>query len=171
MESSGLKFRKSEVKDFDEIYSLYKMTIDSEAGAICLWDDDYPSKQLISEDIASGGGYCLEDADGIAAACYAGRRFPVEITSWKYSPKNPAYFARLVVHPSRSGKGVGKLLVQHILAELKRLGFDGVRGFVVQQNKVALKLYAAFGFEITHISDAFDDGVKLFVHEYNYPKQ
>ena len=53
-------------------------------------------------------------------------------------------------------------MVQFILNELERLGFDGVRILVGKQNKAAIKLYKKFGFYCCGETNKYDHEYYLF---------
>lgn len=57
--------------------------------------------------------------------------------------------ASYMVHPKAQGKGIGKLLCEHSLMEARKFGFMAMQfNLVVSTNKVAVKLWQKFGFEI-----------------------
>ena len=65
---------------------------------------------------------------------------------WEDPDENEAELARLIVQPVRRGRGVGRWLVQELLAEARRLGWADVWLRVAPDNEPALGAYTAAGF-------------------------
>ena len=66
--------------------------------------------------------------------------------TWQDNFKKRGTFARICVSPQHQNKGIGKLLVNFALKQLKSQGFDGIRILVGTQNTNAIKLYSKFSF-------------------------
>lgn len=66
--------------------------------------------------------------------------------------------ASYMVHPKAQGRGIGKLLCEHSLMEARKFGFLAMQfNLVVSTNKVAVKLWQKFGFNIIGtIPDGFN---------------
>jgi GNAT superfamily N-acetyltransferase len=66
--------------------------------------------------------------------------------------------AGFMVAPSAQGRGVGRAMGEHCLAEARRLGFRAMQfNFVVSTNEPAVALWKKLGFEIIGtVPDAFD---------------
>ena len=66
--------------------------------------------------------------------------------------------ASFMVDPAAQGKGIGRALGEHCLAEAKRYGYDAMQfNFVVSTNTSALALWKKLGFEIVGtLPKAFD---------------
>ena len=132
-------------KNIREIKDLYN---DIKKNSYTLWDDDYPSEDLIKWDIAKNGLWGMFDNNSLIAICFAGERQEEDeaLFTWKDNFNKRGTFARIGVSPKYQNKGVGTLLVDFVLNKLKTQGFDGVRILVGTQNINAIKLYNKFGF-------------------------
>jgi len=132
-------------ENIKEIKNLYN---DIKKNTFTLWDDNYPSEELIKWDISRKGLWGVFDGETLVAISFAGERNEdgEESFTWKDNFKRRATFARIGVSPKYQKKGVGYFLVNFILKELKKQGFDGVRILVGINNTNALKLYNKFGF-------------------------
>lgn len=66
--------------------------------------------------------------------------------------------ASFMVDPSAHGKGIGRALGEHCLAEAKRQGYDAMQfNFVVSTNTAGVTLWKKLGFEIVGtLPKAFD---------------
>lgn len=129
----------------EEILKLYQ---DIKNGTFTLWGDDYPSEELIEWDIERSGLYGVFENGELIAISFAGERCEdgEEDFTWKDSFNRKGTFARIGVSPQHQNKGIGTILVDFILKELKNQGFDGVRILVGKNNQNAKKLYKKFGF-------------------------
>lgn len=76
--------------------------------------------------------------------------------------------ASYMVHPKAQGKGIGKLLCEHSLMEARKFGFLAMQfNLVVSTNKVAVKLWQKFGFNIIGtIPDGFNHLTLGYVDAY-----
>ena len=55
--------------------------------------------------------------------------------------------AGYMVHPDQRGSGLGRMLVEHSIAEARRLGFDALMFNMVFESNPARRLYERLGFE------------------------
>lgn len=69
----------------------------------------------------------------------------------------------IYLHPDYWRRGLGTKLCQSALLELKRMGFDEIFVWVVNDNNLARRFYESLGFELTQSckTDDFADGVIL----------
>ena len=151
-----------EEKDLEKIQRLYN---DIKANSFTLWDDDYPSKELILWDIERRGLFGVKDGEMLIGITYCGERQEdgEENFTWKDKFEKRGTFARIGVAPKFQGRGIGSLLVDFVLKHLKSLGFDGVRILVGVNNTNAIKLYTKFGFCCT--GTTFRYGYNYFLYE------
>lgn len=132
-------------ENINEIKKLYS---DVKNNTYTLWDENYPSEELILWDIERNGLWGVFDNQTLIAITFMGERCEdgEENFTWKETFKKRGTFARIGVSPNYQNKGVGTALVDFVLKELKSQGFDGVRILVGSQNTNAIKLYTKFGF-------------------------
>lgn len=132
-------------ENINEIKALYS---DIKNNTYTLWDENYPSEELILWDIERKGLWGVFDNQTLIAIAFIGERCEdgEENFTWKDTFKKRGTFARIGVSSKYQNKGVGTYLVNFILKELKSKGFDGVRILVGCQNTNAIKLYSKFGF-------------------------
>jgi ribosomal protein S18 acetylase RimI-like enzyme len=67
---------------------------------------------------------------------------------WIRHDRDPASLG-MVVRDDRQGQGIGRILMERIVAEAKQLGKSGISLTVLHDNHPALKLYRRYGFEVT----------------------
>lgn len=132
----------------EQIKEIIKLYDDIKERTYTLWDEGYPSIDLIKWDIERKGLYGVFDEGKLVAVSFAGKREEdgEENFTWKENFNKRGTFARIGVSPDFQGKGIGTLLVDFILKTLKVQGYDGVRILVGKSNTNAIKLYKKFGF-------------------------
>jgi putative acetyltransferase len=86
-----------------------------------------------------GGALVLALIDGHAAGCAALRRFDALRCEAK----------RLYVRPQFRGQGVGRALLDWVIAEARTMGYREMVGDTIPQMAVALAMYDRAGFERT----------------------
>ena len=86
-----------------------------------------------------GGALALVEIDGEVAGCIALRRFDAARAEAK----------RLYVRPRFRGRGVGKGLLDWLVARARALGYVELVGDTVPQMAVALAMYERYGFQRT----------------------
>lgn len=149
---------KNEINDIKNLYQ------DIRDNTFTLWDENYPSEELINWDIERNGLYGAFENDKLIAISFVGERCEdgEDDFSWKDTFNKRGTFARIGVSPKYQNKGIGTLLVEFILNLLKTQGFDGVRILVGIENINAIKLYSKFGFENCGTTKRFGNEYYLF---------
>lgn len=132
----------------ENFYEIKQLYADIKNKTYTLWDDNYPSDELISYDIERKCLWGVFDNQSLIAITFLGERCEddEEGFTWKDTFRKRGTFARIGVSPDYQNKGIGTFLVDFIIKELKFQGFDGVRILVGINNINAIKLYSKFGF-------------------------
>lgn len=131
--------------DIEDIKNLYELIRNN---TYTLWDNGYPSEELIKWDIERNGLWGVFDNNSLIAISFAGERCEdgEEDFTWKDKFSKRGTFARIGVSPVYQNKGIGTMLVDFILKKLSSQGFDGVRILVGTKNNSAINLYSKFDF-------------------------
>jgi ribosomal protein S18 acetylase RimI-like enzyme len=98
---------------------------------------EHELEHLTSEYASPTGAFLLAEESGAYLGCIAVRHFSGGIGEVK----------RLYVSPAARGRGVGRLLVQGIVAAAKELGYARVRLDTLPDMKEAQALYVSLGFK------------------------
>lgn len=138
-----LKLSNAKSEDFDEILNLYKGVIDT---TFTTWDENYPSKQLIYDDIIKSNLYILKEDNKLIAVSYLGKN-ENEDEDWQYKLSNPLSVARICVSPTQQGKGIGTYFMEKLIEKAKKMGADGMHFHVCTKNLSAMKMYEKAGFK------------------------
>jgi len=130
--------RRMSQQDFEFIYELY---MHPEVNKYLLYEPmpeteftpifaDLLQKQII---------YIFENT-GSAAGMF-------KLVPYTYRASHVAYLGGLAIHPSRSGKGLGSLMIKEILDYAKKTGVLRVELSVAVINEKAIRLYEKAGFQ------------------------
>ena len=138
-----------------EILALYKAQIGRE---FCPWTDEYPSDVTIDFDLSRDALYVLKMDGKIKAAVSLEEDEDVDnLTCWDASKAPEGELARIAVDPDEQGKGLGRIMVQFGMDELKRRGFKGIHMLVNKHNKKAIRCYSVFGFDVVGECNMYDE--------------
>ena len=96
-------------------------------------------EHLPTEYATPTGAFILAEDDGQYLACIAVRQFAAGVGEIK----------RLYVAPAARGRGLGRVLVERIIAEAKQLGYRGLLLDTLPFMKEAQSLYLSMGFKAT----------------------
>jgi len=110
------------------------------------WDDGYPTREIVEEDIACGALWALrEDGRLIAAISLIREDFEDDLdVGWTDAPS--CILARLCVDPALQGRGIGADMMLRITREARRQGFRATRHLAALKNPAALHLYRKLGY-------------------------
>ena len=131
-----ISFRQADLNDFNDINKLYRNVIKT---TFTTWDKNYPSKDMIKDDILTERMLAMVSDDkiiGVAA---------IDDNKFNDTVKVGG-FARICISPKLQGKGLGTKFVKHILEVLKERGCKKVKLRVSMQNIAAIKMYEKCGF-------------------------
>ena len=125
-----------------------------------LWNEEYPSDELIKEDIESGRGrIILNDEDEIIA--YASVASTIEeFNEEVFLHSNLLAISRLMVKTGCENQGVATYFIKQIIDEAKTKGYKGIGIMVHPINERAIKLYKKLGFK-------FEQRKQYFYGEYD----
>lgn len=133
-------------EDRNEILALYKSQIGRE---FCPWDDEYPSNESIDYDLSRDALFVMKGGGKITAAVSLEEDEAVDrLGCWDKNLEPVGELARVAVLPQEQSKGLGRIMLQFGMDELKRRGYKGIHMLVNRHNAKAIKCYAVFGFRI-----------------------
>lgn len=128
------------VKDKEHLAVVRKLFLEyaeSLGFSLCFQDFDKELAALPGEYAPPTGCLILAVADSKPSGCVALHKLEEGICEMK----------RLYIKPGFRGKGFGKLLVNVVLEEAKKIGYAKMRLDTVPQMKEAINLYRQIGFK------------------------
>ena len=130
--------------DRAEILSLYKAQIGREN---CPWTEEYPSNESIDFDLKRNALFVLKADGKIKAAISLEEDEDVDnLSCWDKTLAPEGEVARVAVLPEAQNKGLGRIMMQYAMDELKRRGYKGIHILVNKHNIKAIRCYEVFGF-------------------------
>ena len=147
--SLNLKFRKAKEDDFDSVFQVFVDAIaEMNRKNISQWDELYPDREILKDDISKNQMYLGITDGGIACAYVVNSECDEEYDNgdWRYPTASFRVIHRLCVNPIFQNKGVGKHTVEHIEAEQKAEGFETIRLDAFTLNPYAMKMYDRLGY-------------------------
>jgi ribosomal protein S18 acetylase RimI-like enzyme len=142
-------FRLAEASDAQAVCELYvQATAHMRETGIDQWDERYPTKEILCEDIANGEMYVLARGEDILSAVVINARQDDEYVQgdWRCGG-NPAVIHRLCVHPKHKHQGVAAETVRRAERLISGRGYDCVRLDAFTRNPYAMKLYERLGYQ------------------------
>ena len=146
-----------------EILALYKAQIGRE---FCPWTDEYPSDVTIDFDLSRDALFVLKMDGKIKAAVSLEEDEDVDnLTCWDATKAPEGELARIAVDPEEQSKGLGRIMLQFGMDELKRRGFKGIHMLVNKHNKKAIRCYSVFGFDVVGECSMYDQDFLCYEKE------
>lgn len=139
-----ISFRKPVIAELDMIFKIYEAAIENmESNHIFQWDELYPDKTLLAEDINKGELSIGLLGEEIAVAYALNQESDEEYQSgdWKYPNASYCVVHRLCVNPKFQKRGIGTLTMLHIADEVKEKGIESIRLDCFTDNPQAFRLY------------------------------
>lgn len=147
---SPINIRLADIRDLSEINQLYKEVvydINNVKKINMLWNDEFPFC-ILEDDISNKEMYVIEEDDKIIGT-FSLSTFDnpdYHVINWTSDNKKWFYLNRLVILPSKQGKGYAKYAMNYIEKYAKESDFEVVRLTVHKDNKYAIELYENVGF-------------------------
>ncbi len=145
-----MDFRKAVPSDLPDILRVFRTAIrDMDDRGIHQWDEIYPSKSILQEDIERKELY-VGASDGRIAAAFtlnATHDREYETGRWQYAGLRYAVVHRLCVDPAYQGCGIGMKSMEIIENICRSEGIEAIRLDAFSQNPAALRLYKKLGYE------------------------
>ena len=148
-EALDISFRIANETDLDSVFKVFTDAIaEMNRNNIPQWDELYPDREILMEDISKKQLY-LGLVDGDIASVYAVNSEcdeEYENGDWQYLDASFGVIHRLCVNLKFQNKGIGNKTLVHIEQELKAQGVETIRLDVFTLNPFALRMYDKLGY-------------------------
>ncbi len=142
--------RKAKIEELEAImFIIEEVVIDMQATGIDQWDNLYPNKEVIGDDIMRGNLYVSEEDNiikGIVALNEAQAQ-EYENLSWKYKSGKQLIIHRLCVKPTCQGNGIAKSLIKFSEDFARSCEYNSIRLDTFVYNLRACKFYEQLQYE------------------------
>lgn len=150
-----LSFHKALLNDLDEINLMYKTVIvDMISNGILQWDEIYPDRETIRQDIIKGEMYIARHGNLLAAAYTLNSECDDEYKNGNWKNISEPYFIvhRLCVNPQLQKQGIGTYIMLHIEEYARNNNASSIRLDCFPENHSATALYKRLGYTRTGIA-------------------
>ena len=151
------RFRLASINEVDYINNMFntakaKGRIDGTSD----WDEDYPNREIIEEDIKNQDLYILEDQGKMIASISIVEKEPEEINDLGWERVRSCFLVRLCVAPEYQGKGIGEQMMKSISIIAQEKGYKATHHLAAEVNKSANRLYKRMGYKNLGLIHAYD---------------
>lgn len=147
-QNTSLKIRPFQKEDSDPLWAIIQEVISK--GEYYVFYPDSSKEKMLGYWLAPGKHVYVATVDEIIVGTFTIKDNQPDLGS---HIANASY----MVSPEFAGKGIGRLLGEHSLAEAKRLGYLAMQfNIVIKSNERAVNLWKSIGFEVIgEIPNAF----------------
>jgi ribosomal protein S18 acetylase RimI-like enzyme len=151
MESSDdIIFRRATLADLDRIFQVFTDAIrEMDRCHIPQWDELYPDKEILKEDIMTKELYLGLLNQEIASAFVINEEYDEQYDHGEWKHPNAVFrvIHRLCVNPTYQNQGIGTKTMRHIESVQINSGIETIRLDAFTLNPFALKLYEKLGYQ------------------------
>ncbi|MBQ4265259.1 MAG: GNAT family N-acetyltransferase [Clostridia bacterium] len=145
-----MRIERAKPDDVDAVFALYHSLLDTPYST---WSEEYPSRELVAEDVRGGKTIVMRDPSGRIVAAIA--LLPGEeedefddMAPWYADAQKWAVPSRLGVAVDQQGKGIAKRMLTAALDAARQEGSDAVRFLVAKRNPIPQRAYASLNFDV-----------------------
>ena len=151
-----MNYSKADINDLEEIYSLYQNAIIAmEKDNIHQWDEIYPDKDILKEDITKNQMYIGKTDNKIAVCFVLSEECDEEYKNgkWQWPDSKFCVIHRLCVNPKFQNQGIATQTMEYIEKLCKEAGYDSIRLDCFTENPYSRKLYDKAGYSVVGYAD------------------
>lgn len=147
----NMNIRTGRIEELQEIMALIARCVAvMQAGGSDQWDDQYPNREVIGEDLQRGTLFAAEGEGRILGIIVLdeSQDEQYETINWKQLKGPHLMMHRLAVDPKAQGQGVARKLIAFSEEYAVREGYTSLRLDTYAKNTAALKLYQGLGYDL-----------------------
>ena len=150
-------FRKAVFDDEKAIFSLYKaVKIKGREDGTSDWDEDYPNKDILRDDLENKRIFVLIEEAEIVAAISIFEEDELDIQSLDWAKVKACFLVRLCVSPKYQGKGIGEKMMRNISDYAENKKFKATHHLAAKVNVAANRLYKRMGYRNVGMIHLYD---------------
>jgi len=146
----SIKIRTGRRDELQEIMALIARCVKvMQAGGSDQWDEQYPNRDVIGEDLQRGTLFVAEGNERILGIVVLDEHQDEQYgrIDWKQTEGPNLMMHRLAVDPQAQGQGVARKLIEFAENYAVREGYTSIRLDTYNKNTAALKLYRGLGYD------------------------
>ena len=151
-----MNYSKANKNQMEEVYSVFSAAIENmEKQGIHQWDEIYPDKAILEEDIAKNQMYIGKIDNEIAVCFVLNEECDEEYKNgkWQYPDAKFNVIHRLCVNPKFQNKGIATQTMIYIEKTSKAQGYEVIRLDCFTKNPYSQKLYEKAGYSVVGYAD------------------
>ena len=143
--------RNARADEADAVMNMYKRALGRPG---CTWNEEYPARENLMDDLAHGGLYVYTDGSKLIGAVSVLTGDQLELNDLPFEGKGmPCEISRLTIAEEYAGRGLARRMLTQLFDILRGKGIDEVRLLVAKCNPAAIRTYEKLGFRL--IGDCF----------------
>ena len=137
--------RYGTLDDLSDILEMLKLCKeDMKKRGLHIWDDTYPTADLIKEDIESGNSIVFDDGNHVIAFLVYYPNVVDHNEDLYNDHKNPVLVQRVMSHPSYRRMGHAEAILRYV----ETLGYSSIRLLTRDVNVYSVNLYMKLGYSV-----------------------
>ena len=144
-------YSKADKTQTEEVFSVFSAAIQNmELQGIHQWDEIYPDKPTIADDIARNQVYIGKIDNRIAVCFVLSEEYDEEYKNgcWQHPDSRFCVIHRLCVNPEFQNKGIASETMKYIENLCKSAGYDSIRLDCFTENPYSRRLYDKTGYSV-----------------------
>jgi len=145
-----MKIKLAEIADLDVINDIYRNATENMIkNNIFQWDEIYPQKSILEDDIIKKQLYKIIIEKNIISTFVLNKEYDKEYLNgkWEYNGNNFMVLHRLCINTKYQNKGFGTKIMLHIEDYLRNKSINSIRLDAFSENPIALRLYYKLGYK------------------------
>ena len=139
-----MKLQLAEINDLKYVNDLY---ISVRNTPFCVWNEYYPTNEEIECDYTAKTLYITKEDDSILGAVSVNPENEMNDLNCFTKVFKTCEIARVVVNPIYQNKKIGQFMINELIKELNKKGYNSIRLAVEVNHIPAIKLYEKCGFK------------------------
>ena len=151
-----MNYCKADISQLEEIFSLFQNAIITmDKANIPQWDEVYPAKEHIMQDIQNNQMYIGKIDQKIAVCFVLSEECDEEYKNgkWQYPDARFTVIHRLCVNPEFQNQGIAAKTLEYIENLCKTQGYESIRLDCFTKNPYSQKLYNKAGYSVVGYAD------------------
>lgn len=137
--------RYGNIRDLDEVLNILDLCKkDMYSRNLHIWDENYPTKEIILNDLKSGNSVVYEDNGKVLAFLVFYKDTDDKKEEAYHDHKNPCFIQRVMSHPSYRRMGHAEAILRFV----ETLGFSSIRLLTRDVNVYSVNLYKKLGYNV-----------------------